>query len=276
MNPLATLLKQRPLRMTWTVKRGSRPTNLLFGTAHFFPYSFQHFIHRQLRSMHKVWFEGPLDDGSMGRIADFGRTGDEGLNLVDLLDPQAARRIDRRLCRQLDPTGEIEIIHLLNPNSPPDLLRSLTDGQRPWMVFFSLWSACLGWEYSVDMEGFRAARRLGLPIGYLESLDEQLQVLESIPLERIVNQLNDVDGWEALQHHYVGHFLKGDLDSLLGLYGRFPTRTPEIVNERDRRLFERMLPDFERGGTAAFVGVPHVPGVSTLLVEAGFRVEQFR
>lgn len=274
MNPLTTLIKQRPLRMTWRVRRGGQPDNLLFGTAHFFPYSFLHFIRGQLRKVSKVWFEGPLDQGSMSRFAQHGQDGGEHPNLVDLLDPEAARRIDRRLCRQIDSTGKLEIAYLLNPNAPPATLRALTDGQRPWKVFFSLWSTCLGWEYSVDMEGYQSAKRLRLPVDYLETVNEQMQVLESIPLERIVNQLNDVDAWDAMQQSYVDYFLCGDLDALLALYGRFPTRTPEIVNDRDRRLFVRLLPDFERGGAAAFVGVPHVPGISTLLIEAGFEVEQ--
>lgn len=274
MNPLSTLIKQRPLRMTWRVRRRNCPENLLFGTAHFFPFSFLHFIRSQLRRVEKVWFEGPLDQGSMSHFAQHGRTGGDYPNLVDLLEPEAARRIDRRLCRQLDTTGKLEIACLLNPNAPPATLRALTDGQRPWMVFFSLWSACLGWQYSVDMEGYQSAIQLRLPINYLETMDEQIQVLENIPLERIVSQLNDVDAWEAMQRRYVDYFLSGDVESLLGLYGRFPTRTPEIVNHRDRRLFERMLTDFECGGAAAFVGVPHVPGVSTLLIDAGFEVEQ--
>ena len=49
---------------------------------------------------------------------------------------------------------------------------------RPWAAFFSIWGAYLNWRYSVDAEGYQIARKLGKEIRPIETLDEQLAVLD--------------------------------------------------------------------------------------------------
>jgi len=61
---------------------------------------------------------------------------------------------------------------------------------------------------------------------------------------------------------------------MVALTARFATRGPVVVGARDRILFERMKPVIEREAALAFVGFPHVPGVSQLLREDGYTVTQ--
>ena len=145
---------------------------------------------------------------------------------------------------------------------------------RPYAAFFSIWQTCLGWEYSVDMEGYQTACKLGKNIQALETLDEQLEVLDNISLERITRMLNDVENWDAYNKGYVKYYLEGNLESLTKLTSRFATRGPVVIGARDRIQFERMKPVFEREDALAFIGFPHIPGVTELFRNEGYTITQ--
>jgi hypothetical protein len=72
----------------------------------------------------------------------------------------------------------------------------------------------------------------------------------------------------------VKHYLSGDLDQLVAMTDRFPTRTPIAIGARDRIMFERMKPMMEEMPVAAFVGFPHIPGIRQLFLESGYSVTQ--
>jgi hypothetical protein len=253
--------------MVWRVERGARRLHLV-GTAHFFPYSFARALRRLIRPVRIVLTEGPLDEVSSERIAEYGRTGAN--NLAEQLAPQAIRRIEQRLRDHLDHGGSAWLI----PPSGPVFFEAYTAGVRPWAAFFSIWGASLGWRYSMDAEGYQVACRLGKQIGCLETLDEQLAVLDSIPVERIVRQLNDVENWDAYLRDYVRLFLVGDIDGLVATTSRFVTRGPTVVGERDERMFHALQPILAAEDAVAFVGFPHIPGITQLFREAGCAVTQ--
>jgi uncharacterized protein YbaP (TraB family) len=149
-----------------------------------------------------------------------------------------------------------------------------TDGMRPWMAFFSIWSTCLGWRESVDREGYEIAKRLGKEIRWIETVEEQIDVLDGIPLERIVRQLEDVASWPRRAEEYARAYRDGDLEGLMGIMRTYDTRPREIVTPRDRIQFERIRDRLEERDLVAFVGFPHVPGIRRLFVESGARVTQ--
>lgn len=264
--------REKPLRMAWQVEKDGR-VSYLVGTAHFFPYSFNRSLANLIRQVETVIFEGPLDEPSMQRIAEHGRQGNDSPALIDLLEPKAVQEINKLLNRRLAPQSGDGLYLLLQP-TPPNYVELYTRGLRPWMAFFSLWSTCLDWPYSVDMEAYQIARRLDKQIQFLETIEEQLAVLDGIPLERITRQLNDVDNWSDFSNQYVNLFLRGDLANLQGLTQRFATRGRVVINDRDAILFERMKPVFDREETVALVGFPHVPGVSRLFLAHGYHLTQ--
>ena len=45
------------------------------------------------------------------------------------------------------------------------------------------------------------------------------------------------------------------------------------IDHRDKIFYERMVEYLEQGDAVAFVGAPHVPGVSKLLREAGYQIK---
>ena len=263
---------QRPMRMIWRVEKDGRASHLV-GTAHFFPYSFRRSLTRLMRNVDTVMFEGPLDEASSEQIAEYGRDGDEMPAFVEELTPEAIREIDRLLREQVN--GQNDEAWLLSiAERKPVYFETFTRGMRPYAAFFSIWQTCLGWNYSVDMEGYQVACKLGKEIHFLEILNEQLNVLDSISNSRIVRILNDVKNWDAYNKEYVKHYLDGELEKLLNLTSRFVTRGPVVIGARDRIQFERMKPIMEREDALAFIGFPHIPGVLELFREEGYRVTQ--
>lgn len=265
---------EKPLRMVWRVEKNNRASHLV-GTAHFFPHSFARAFARLMQNATTVLFEGPLDDASSARIAAYGRQGENVPTFVEVLAPETITELEHILRNRLDhQNGDAWLLALVQRK--PIYFESFTRGVRPWAAFFSIWQTYLGWKYSMDLQGYQIARKLRKPIHFLETLDEQLAVLDNIPLDRIARQLNDIKNWESYQNEYVKIFLDGDLEKLIALTARFVTRGPVVVGARDRILFDRMKPILEREDTVAFIGFPHIPGVIQLFRDAGYAVTQVR
>jgi hypothetical protein len=58
------------------------------------------------------------------------------------------------------------------------------------------------------------------------------------------------------------------------LTDRFITRGRPVIMERDFILFDRMRPIFDGEAAVAFIGFPHVPGVTRLFLAQGYRITQ--
>jgi uncharacterized protein YbaP (TraB family) len=157
-----------------------------------------------------------------------------------------------------------------------DTVYDLVKGMKPWLAFFTLWSTYLkrnGWKYSVDMEGFSVATELGKKIVFLETIEEQIKVLENISSEKIMVFLKQADRWEVFADDYVKSYLKGDLDKLRLSGVRFPSRHYTVINHRDKIFYERMRNELELGKVVAFLGAPHLKGMSHLLLADGYQVQ---
>lgn len=264
--------RETALKMVWQVKKDGR-CSFLVGTAHFFPDSFARSLEKLLERTEMILTEGPLDAVSMQMIADHGRSSNGSINLAEYLEPETVREIERMLADRLAGPEEKDI-YLFVPAARPNYFDAFVRDTRPWMAMFSIWSTYLGWDYSVDMEAYQLALRMGMRIGCIETLEEQLEVLDSIPIERVLRHLNDVKSWKTYRDHYVKYYREGNLERLVALTDRFPTRTPAAIGKRDRIMFERMEPVMQKSPTAAFVGFPHVPGIRQLFLEKGYRVTQ--
>ena len=178
--------REKQFKSVWKVKK-DRQSLLLVGSAHFCPYSFEKTLTRLIQAVETVLFEGPLDPGSMARVVEYGRQGEGTPSLYEALDPSARREINRQLARHLNSnTSSGPYFDLLLP-AVSNLLEAYTRGVRPWMAFFTVWSALLNWKYSMDVDAYRIARKLGKSIGFLETIEDQLAALDGIPFERFAN-----------------------------------------------------------------------------------------
>ena len=259
--------------MIWEVHKDNQ-RSFLVGTAHFFPYSFKTSLRRYLKKARTVIFEGPLDNDNMAKVVTAGCDNQNSYHLFDELDKRTIDDITdalRPACR--DPNSFF-IMNLCKLRMENPVYEMIT-GMSPWLAFFTIWSNYLkknGWKYSVDMEGYHLARAMGKKIVFLETIDEQIMVLKNLAHERILEFLRNVDRWPTLAQAYVDSYLNGDLEKLRSMGLRFPSRHPSVIDHRDEIFYERMQHFLDEGDLVAFVGAPHVRGMSTLLQENGYQI----
>ncbi|MGD8989913.1 MAG: TraB/GumN family protein [Desulfobacterales bacterium] len=260
--------------MIWQVQKKGYVSKLI-GTAHFFPYSFRNALRRCLLNARIVMFEGPLNEDSMARVRQAGMNDESSYHLFDELDDKTITGITAALipvCRMRNSTQFFQYCK----DDLKETVYDLVQGMQPWLAFFTLWSTYLqrnGWKYSVDMEGFHVAQELDKKIIFLESIEEQIKVLQNISHEKIMHFLKQTDQWKTLANDYVQSYLKGDLEKLRLSGIRFPSRHHAVIDHRDKIFVERMQAELARGGVVALLGAPHLKGMSRLLLADGYQVK---
>jgi uncharacterized protein YbaP (TraB family) len=267
--------KEKRLKTVWKIEKEGK-TSFLVGTAHFSPYRFGKTLTKLIRGADLTLFEGPLDQESMDRVVQYGRQAENTPSVYQALNPAAIKEINEQLGARSSShalSTAVSCLDLVRPTTS-DFLELHTHGVRPWMAFFTVWSAFLNWKHSMDMEAFHIARKLGREIQYLETIEDQLEALDGIPFDRIVNYLNHFSHWEVHKELYLKAFLEGDLPKFFSMTGEFPTRCDSILTKRDPIFFERIKSFFPKGKTVAFVGVAHIPGIRKMFLDEGYQVTQ--
>lgn len=195
------------------------------------------------------------------------------LPVIDLLEEPEIRLLERVV---QGPTGKLaRFFNAANPN-PADV-RGLLATTRHWYAFFSLWTAYLerqGWNQSVDLCAWHTALEMGKSVIGMESLEEQVASLESVPLGRVTAFFRGCRSWKGYARRNIHSYLDGDLEGMLGTSTEFPSRTEQIIDGRNQRFRERMRPFLEEGRAAVFVGSAHMLQLRDMLAEDGFTVRQ--
>ena len=265
--------KEKRLRTVWRVGKNGR-VSFLVGTAHFSPISFRKALTRLVQGSQTVLFEGPLDQESMAGVARYGSRGKDTPSVYDVLDPAVIREINRQLAdRSGRATTAGFFLDLINVKTS-GFLEEHARGVRPWMAFFTTWSAFLNWKHSMDVEAFHIAQKIGKEIEYLETIKDQLNALDGIPFDKIVNYFNQFQHWSAHKERFTKVFLEGNVQNYLSVTGEFPTRCESIIGKRDPIFFRGIKASFEKRQTTAFVGVGHIPGIRKMFLDEGYRVIQ--
>ncbi len=165
----------------------------------------------------------------------------------------------------------------LMASAPESFACSLVRGMKPWMAFFTLYYRFLeknGWKYSVDMEAYDLARKMDKDVVFLETIAEQIEVLESLSRVQIIDFLRRIHDWKSYTRDFVKWYLEADLEKISSNPYRFPTRNTWIIERRDAILYERMQRYLQEGDAVAFVGVPHVAGIIRMLSADGYEVSR--
>ena len=272
---LASLPRQRPFAMLWEIEKEGR-RSWIGGTAHFFCYSFEPSFRKLFERVDTVLFEGPLDQASLDQVSEIGRSPESGCTrLINVLTEDDLGRLERVV---IGPRGFWARVLGLQRPDPPDVRYFLSE-TRHWMAFFSLWTSYLkrhGWDQSVDLEAWHLAHDMGKAVVGLETIAEQIEILESIPLSRVVRFFRLCDRWDGYIRRNERAYLKGDLNGMMGTSSEFPTRTEQVIHRRDVLFLERMKPFLEPGRCAIFVGTAHMLNLLPLLEGAGFMVRRSR
>lgn len=269
----ATLPEQRPYAMLWQLEKNGK-TSWIGGSAHFFCYSFDHSFRRLFDKVDTVLFEGPLDAESLAIVEKEGKTPNEDQRpLFDKLTAEEIRVLNRVV---RGPEGFWPRFLNMEAKRKVDVEWYLKHA-RPWSALFTMWTGFLerkGWQQSVDLEACTLALEMGKTVIGMESLEEQIASLDSVPPERVVRYLQHCRQWQRMVQSNVDAYLAGDLLQLMGTSAEFPTRTERIISHRDERFRQRMRPFIEAGRCAVFVGTAHMLNLRYMLVEDGFTVTQ--
>ncbi len=283
---------EKQLKTVWKVKKNGI-TNFLVGTAHFFPYHFRVSLKKILRRSKRALFEGPLDPESMAKVVSCGAQGEGSLEIYEALDSQTLREIREKAdtlfgnpqvfrgirgkAGSLFGDSQTLLQFLPKGEKPCDPLRAHFQRFCPWLAFFAIWTSYLktkGWTGSVDLEAFELSKNLGKEVHFLETIEEQIQVLEQIPVERMIRFLRKAHQWDEYSESFVRVFLRGALADWMSGTSDFPSRCSPVIDERDRVFYRRMKPFIEQGESAVFLGAPHLHGVNQMLEGDGYRLEQ--
>jgi uncharacterized protein YbaP (TraB family) len=167
---------------------------------------------------------------------------------------------------------------------------------RPWIVSLMLsGSECERQRVSngepvLDMTVANYAKTNGIPLAGLESTQEQLEALASIPDDEQVGILRAnlalMDEADNLMETMVQLYLRRRVGALWDLQIAFAEKAGvpskdfasferTIIIERNRRMRDRSMPHIEKGGAFIAVGALHLPGKTglvALLREAGYTV----
>jgi len=266
--------KQKELKMIWQVQKDGRTSHLI-GTAHFFPYSFRNTLLRYLETARVVMFEGPLDEDNMARVRQAGIDSENSYHIFNELDDKTIAGLTDALIPVCQARHSSYLVTFCKFDVK-DIVYEMVKDMQPWLAFFTLWSDYLGrigWKYSVDLEGYQIARELEKKIIFLETIEEQIKVLQNISHDNILFFLSQVDRWKEFAQEYVECYLDGDLEKLKFTRVRFPSRHHSVINERDQIFHQRMRAELEQGQVVAFLGAPHLRGMSRLLIEDGYQVK---
>jgi uncharacterized protein YbaP (TraB family) len=264
--------KEKKLRMAWRLEKGGS-ASFLVGTAHFSPFHFRKSLTALIDRVETALFEGPLDETSMTRVAQYGRQGESVSSLYEALEPAVIEKIRRCLNDRVPHRSAESYLELFEPKTS-DFLEVHVKGVRPWMAFFALWSAYLNWKYSIDMEAFHLAQKLKKKIHFLETTEEQLAALDGIPFDPIVDYVNRFEHWKSYKEQFLTDYLQGNLEKLMSRTTKFPTRCESILGRRDDRFFKKMKAFTEMEATIAFLGLSHIPAIKKMFLDEGYQITQ--
>lgn len=270
-------LREKKFRMVWEVERDGIK-NFLAGSAHFFPYSFRQPLIEFIGRTEAVLFEGPLDETNMSKVRQDGIEAKETEKISGLLDKKTLSSISRELMETVPTDSSLTLYADLFNRGKETLIPDEINRLKPWMAFFVIWSQYLkkrGWTYSVDLEALSVARQLNKDVHYLETIEEQIDALNGIPIERIVNFFCKMNEWEKFARRHARRYLKGDIETVASILGDFPSRCESIVEKRNPVMFERMMPFIKKGNAIVFVGTTHIPGIKMMFEEMGYTVTKF-
>jgi len=142
----------------------------------------------------------------------------------------------------------------------------------------------------LDKELEKSALQTGKRVLALESNDEQLAIFDAMPETVQIEYLDQAisenprlnEELETLTSHYLAGrtgWIACDLEETLKTASPDLDRvmTEELIDKRNRRMVERMLPELKNGNAFVGIGALHLPGaegVLFLLRKHGFSIER--
>jgi hypothetical protein len=177
-----------------------------------------------------------------------------------------------------------ESVKALNARGIPTLG---VEKQKPWAVMMALSMPPPRTGEFLDLVLQARATRQNLPVSGLETVAEQLAIFDGLPLPQQIALLEDTVRMQAdLDREFEAlhkAWLARDLAAIVAISEKHKSDDERLYNEvmdrlldqRNRRMADRMAPLLKQGGAFIAVGAAHLPGETgllRLLEKAGYRV----
>lgn len=157
---------------------------------------------------------------------------------------------------------------------------------KPWAAFSLIGRPRPVNAPTQDMIFYDEAEQRGIPVTGLETMQEMVEILESLPVSDQIEILTDticnhdriVAGNRILLDLYMARNLAGMVAFNEGERqddAVFERLMEKILYQRNERMLERMRPHLQRGGAFIVVGALHLPaerGLLELLEVSGYTV----
>jgi uncharacterized protein YbaP (TraB family) len=148
------------------------------------------------------------------------------------------------------------------------------DMMKPLFVISGLVKAVMGDIKGYEDELMTIAKKHEITIEGLETLEEQLAILDTIPIERqaemLVEALGALDSVRWVLDRLIDMYEAEELDSIEALmhedtYGDFLEFEDPLLSDRNKRWVDQMPNWMTKGQTLFAVGAGHLPGEEGLL-----------
>jgi len=160
--------------------------------------------------------------------------------------------------------------------------------KKPWAIIMSLGTPRkTNGVIFLDLILQRKAVLQFKPTYGLETMDEQLEVFDGLPMEDQIQLLNEALRYQSQNADQMKKllqaYLRRDLAGLAAISDEYQNRAgpaydklmDRLLVKRNHRMMERMQPRLQEGNAFIAVGALHLPGedgLLTLLENAGFSV----
>lgn len=134
-------------------------------------------------------------------------------------------------------------------------------------------------EATVDELLYKRAKEKNLHLNALETIEEQVALMDKIPDTYVVEYFRNADSHEEEFEKLVRNYRNANLDSLWILLQDEESGSmlnEELIRQRNFRMAERILPMIKSGSSFIAVGCGHLPGtdgIIELLRRKGYIVE---
>lgn len=160
--------------------------------------------------------------------------------------------------------------------------------KKPWTIIMALGSPRKNQGVMfLDLKLQHKATMQLKPTYGLETMDEQLQVFDGLPVQDQIQLLREALKYQSHNAEQMDQLMKAylnrDLAALAAVSDRYQSRAgsaydklmDRLLAKRNHRMLERMQPRLKEGSAFIAVGALHLPGregLLTLLENAGYRV----
>ena len=253
------------------VEQAGSPPSYLFGTIHSEDPRVVRLappVHKALAEAERVVLELELDGASIMAAAN-GMVFPDGRELPQVLGPELYQQVVTAAADRI----------------PEVLLKRY----KVWVVATELSMPPVKTGEFLDLLLARYARLNGKQVVGLETVDEQLSLFDDMPEADQVQMLKDVLNYlpemPMMFEELLQAYLERDLGGLMAVNEKYAeagdseleqTFQKRLIDDRNRRMVERLLPMLRQGRLFVGVGALHLPGekgVLRLLQQQGYQVE---